>query len=144
MKKIVCLALCMLMLTVPACAEERFDGQVVAGETVSVTAPFGGVVKSCGLRVGALVNENDVIASLSTTRVVATEDGTIRGVFASPGDSAENTVLYLVPVSKFTVSASISKAHESAETTFVHMGEKVYLRCTRDGSHRAVGVVPAV
>lgn len=144
MKKIVCLALCMLMLAVPACAEERFDGQVVAGETVSVTAPFGGVVKSCGLRVGALVNENDVIASLSTTRVVATEDGTIRGVFASPGDSAENTVLYLVPVSKFTVSASISKAHESAETTFVNMGEKVYLRCTRDGSHRAVGVVTAV
>lgn len=144
MKRTIWLALCLLMLAGSACGEERFDGQVVSGDTVSVTAPFGGTVKSCGLRVGALVNVNDVIVTLSTTRVIATEDGTIRGVFASPGDSAENTVLYLAPVSKFTVSASISKAYESADATFVTIGEKVYLRCTRDGSHRAVGVVTAV
>lgn len=144
MKKLICVTLCMLMLACSACGEERFDGQVVAGDTVSVTAPFGGTIKSCGLRVGALVNVNDVIATLSTTRVIATEDGTIRGVFASQGDSAENTVMYLAPVSKFTVSANISKAYESAETTFVTIGEKVYLRCSKDGSHRAVGVVTAV
>lgn len=143
MKKLISLALCML-LACCACAEERFDGLVVAGDTVSVTAPFGGTVKSCGLRVGALVNVNDVIATLSTRRVIATEDGTIRGVFASVGDNAENTVLYLMPVSKFTVSATIDKAYESAETTFVTIGEKVHLRCTKDGSHRAVGVVTAV
>ena len=76
MKKLISLALCML-LACCACAEERFDGLVVAGDTVSVTAPFGGTVKSCGLRVGALVNVNDVIATLSTSRVIATEDGTM-------------------------------------------------------------------
>lgn len=144
MKKLVGLILCMLMAVGCACAEERFDGQVVAGDTVSVTAPFGGTIKSCGLRVGALVDVNDVISTLSTTRVIATEDGTIRGIFADHGDSAENTVMYLAPVSKYTVSANINKAYESAETTFVTIGEKVYLRCSKDGSHRAVGVVTAV
>lgn len=144
MRKLICLAMCMLLLAGSACGEERFDGQVVAGDAVSVTAPFGGKVKACGLRVGTLVDVNDVIATLSTTRVIATEDGTIRGVFASPGDSAENPVMYLAPVSKFTVSANIGKAYESAETTFVTIGERVYLRCSKDGSHRAVGVVTAV
>ena len=144
MKRMIGLAMCVLMLAAGAGAEERYDGQVVAGDTVSVTAPYGGTVKACGLRVGTLINVNDVIATLSTTRVIATEDGTIRGVFAAPGDQAENTVLYLAPVNKFTVSASISKAYESAETMFVNIGEKVYLRCAKDGSHRAVGVVTAV
>lgn len=134
----------LMLLCSAACAEERYDGQVIAGETVSVTAPFGGVVKSTGLRVGTRVAVNDVIATLSTTRVLATEDGTIRGVFAAEGDSASGTVMYLAPVSKFTVSANISKAYESAETMYVTIGEKVYLRCSKDGSHKAVGVVTAV
>lgn len=144
MKKLLSLTLCLLLLAAAALAEERFDGQVVAGDTVSVTAPFGGVVKSCGLRVGTLIKANDVIATLSTTRVLAAEDGTIRGVFAGQGDSAESTVLYLAPVSKFTVSANISKAYETAQTMFVTIGEKVYLRCSKDGSHKAVGIVTAV
>lgn len=144
MKKLLSFILGLLMLSAAACAEEHFDGQVIAGDTVSVTAPFGGVVKSSGLRVGMLVKVNDVIATLSTTRVLATEDGTIRGIFAKQGDSAENTVLYLAPVSKFTVSASIGKAYDSAEMKFVNIGEKVYLRCTKDGSHRAEGIVTAV
>ena len=144
MKKLLSFALCLLMLLGLAAAEERFDGQVIEGDAVSVTAPFGGTVKACGLREGTLVNINDVIVTLSTTRVIATEDGTIRGVFAGEGDSAEDTVLYLAPVSKFTVSANISKAYESAETTFVTIGETVYLRCSKDGSHRAVGIVTAV
>ena len=144
MKKLLSLALCVLLMMTIAMAEESFDGQVIAGETVSVTAPFGGVIKSCGLRAGTLVHVDDVIAELSTTRVLATEDGTIRGVFAEPGDLAEGTVMYLAPVSKYTVSASIDKAYESAETTFVNIGEKVYLRCTKDRSHRAEGIVTAV
>ncbi len=144
MKKLLCLFIMLILLCTAACAEERYDGQVVPGEAVSVTAPFGGVVKSIGLRAGTRVDVNDVIATLSTTRVLATEDGTIRGVFATQGDSASGTVMYLAPVSKFTVSANIAKAYESAQTTFVTIGERVYLRCAKDGSHKAVGVVTAV
>lgn len=144
MNKLMCMLLGLMLLLGSAAADEQHDGQVVAGEIVSVTAPFGGTVKSTGLRAGTLVHVNDQIAMISTSRVLATEDGTIRGVFAGEGDSAAGTVMYLAPVSKYTVSASVSKAYESAETTYVTIGETVYLRCTKDGSHKARGVITGV
>ena len=144
MRKLMCLMLCLPLLLGAARAETQFDGQVVAGEAVSVTAPFGGMVKSIGLKQGALVAVNDEMLTLATTRVLAPEDGTIRGVFAGEGDSASGTVMYLAPVSKYTVSASVSKAYDAEETKFVILGETVYIRCARDGSHQARGVITAV
>ena len=144
MRKLICLLLCLPVLLGAALAEEQFDGQVVAGEAVSVTAPFGGTVKSIGLKQGAQVAVNDGILTLSTTRVLAPEDGTIRGVFAEAGDSAADTVMYLAPVSRYTVSASIGKAYNAEDTKFVILGETVYIRCSKDGSHQARGVITAV
>ena len=145
MRRLLCMLLSLpLLLAGTARAEEQFDGQVVAGEAVSVTAPFGGTVKSIGLKAGTLVSVNDSILTLSTTRVLAPEDGTIRGVFAGEGDSAADTVMYLAPVSRYTVSATISKAYDAEETKFVTLGETVYIRCTKDGSHQARGVITAV
>jgi len=75
---------------------------------------------------------------------MAEEDGVVTGVFAEPGDSAEQTVLYIAPVSKFTVSASVSKAYGSTDTKYVVLGEKVYIKCSKDGSHKAIGYITAV
>ena len=144
MRKLMCLMLCLPLLLGAALAEEQFDGQVVAGEAVSVTAPFGGTVKSIGLKQGAQVAVNDILLTLSTARVLAPEDGTIRGVFAGAGDSAADTVMYLAPVSRYTVSASVSKAYDAEDTKFVILGETVYIRCSKDGSHQARGVITAV
>lgn len=144
MKQWMSLVLACLMLFGAAAAEERFDGQVIAGGAVSITAPFGGTVETMNLRTGAKITEGDVIAQVETTRVLATEDGTIRGVFAGVGDQATGTVLYLAPVSKFTVSASIAKAEDTALTKYVSIGEEVFLRCTKDGTHKARGVITAV
>ena len=144
MRKLICLLLCLPVLLGAALAEEQFDGQVVAGEAVSVTAPFGGTVKSIGLKQGAQVAVNDGILTLSTTRVLAPEDGTVRGVFAGEGDSAADTVMYLAPVSRYTVSASMGKAYNAEDTKFVILGETVYIRCSKDGSHQARGVITAV
>lgn len=144
MKKLLCLlAACMLILGCAA-AEERFDGQVIAGNAVSMTAPFGGTVKTIGLREGAMVQAGSVIATVETNRVLATEDGTIRGVFASVGDLAQGTVMYLAPVSKYVISASIAKAYDTADAKYVTLGETVYIRCTKDGSHKAQGIITAV
>ena len=144
MRKLMCLMLCLPLLLGAALAEEQFDGQVVAGEAVSVTAPFGGTVKSIGLKQGAQVAVNDALLTLSATRVLAPEDGTIRGVFAEAGDSASGTVMYLAPVSRYTVSASVSKAYDAEDTKYVILGETVYIRCSKDGSHQARGVITAV
>lgn len=124
-----------------AMGDSLFDGTVVAGETLSVTAPFGGTVKSISLRQGEWIDAGDTVASLESTKVYAPIDGAVRGIFAQPGDSAEQTVLYIAPVSKYTINASISKAYSSPETKYVNVGETVYISCTADGSHQAVGTV---
>lgn len=144
MKRLMGVALCVLMLAGSACAAGEFDGVVTGGETASVFAPYGGVVSHISLREGARLHVGDEIAQVKTTRVLASEDGTVRGVFAEEGDSAENTVLYLAPVSKFTISCNISGAYSSAETKYVTIGEKVYIKCAPDGSHKAEGVITAV
>lgn len=127
----------------PALAQE-FDGTVTAGETVTLTAPYGGVIKRMDLREGALLSVGDPVVVMDTTRVLASEDGTIRGLNAQEGDSAEGTVLYLSPVDRYVISASLSYAYESPATTYVTLGEKVYMKCASDGSHKAEGIITAV
>ena len=125
-------------------AAETFEGTVVPGEIISLTAPYGGTLKSTALRAGSSIQVGDAIAVMETTKVLASEDGTIRGVFAQEGDSAEQTVLYLSPVSKFTINASIGKAYDSVDAKYVTLGEKVYIKCASDGSHKAIGVITSV
>ena len=133
-----------LLLPWGALAQETFDGTVVAGETVAITAPFGGTVTALDIREGQLLEAGDAVVTLSTTKVWATQDGTVNGVFAQEGDSAEGTVLYLSPVSRYTISCTLSKAHEDVDTYYVELGEKVYIQCVKDGSHRAEGIVTGV
>lgn len=133
-----------LLLPWGALAQETFDGSVVAGETVAVTAPFGGTVEELEIQEGQLLAEGDAVVTLSTTKVWATQDGTVNGVFAQEGDSAEGTVLYLSPTSRYVISCTLSKAHEDVDTYYVELGEKVYIQCVKDGSHRAEGIITAV
>ena len=145
MKKLLSMLMVMaLLLPGMALGSESFDGVVIAGDAVLVTAPYGGTVENVYVKQGQRLEVGVEILSLKTNRVIATEDGTIRGVFAKAGDDASGTVMYLAPVSKYTVRASISKANSAAETKYVTIGEKVYLRCSKDGTHVARGVITAV
>lgn len=145
-KKGCALALAALMaLPGLALAQEEFEGVVTAGDTVAVTAPYGGTVQTVALREGALVSAGDALVTLKTTQTLSPVDGTVRGIFAQAGDALEKTtVLYVAPVSKYTLSCSIGAAYESIDTTYVHIGEKVYLKCKKDGTHKAEGIVTAV
>ncbi|MBQ8535838.1 MAG: hypothetical protein IJ461_00315, partial [Clostridia bacterium] len=73
-----CLALC---LACPAALADAvtFEGTVVSGESVSVTAPFGGTIASFGLRQGGRIKMGDEIAEIETTKVYAPESGVISG-----------------------------------------------------------------
>lgn len=99
---------------------------------------------------GQKVSAGDEIASFRTVKVYAPEDGTVTGVFAEPGDDAEtvaNTygaVLYIEGNTRYSISASTSKAYSSVETKFVHSGEKVYLQCRGTASRTGEGIVTAV
>ena len=144
MKKAASIILCAALLFSAALAAEDFDGTVVSGETVTITAPYGGVIKSMDMRKGALISVGDTVAVMDTTRVLASEDGTVRALEKQEGDSAEGTVLYLSPVNKYVISADIGYAYDSPEMTYVTIGEKVYMKCASDGSHRAEGVITKV
>lgn len=131
-------------LCATAGAEAVFDGAVIAGETTTVFAPYGGTIKSVDLREGQWIDAGDPVATIETTKVFATEDGTVRGVFAQPGDSAEGTVLYIAPVNRYTISANLEKAYSSTATKYVTLGEQVYISCSKDGTHKAVGIITSV
>lgn len=148
--KALCAAMLALALPCAAMAELSFEGKVVAGETVPVLAPFGGMVDKIALRVGDAIALGDDVASIATTKAYAAADGTISGVFAREGDDAAGiaerygALVYIEPTNRYVVSASTEKAYNSSATKYIHIGEKVYLSCTKDGSHTGTAIVTAV
>ena len=140
-KKLLSLCLCALCLTGAARAEIALSGTVAAREAAAVTANTGGSVEEVFVRAGDRVEEGDVVATVALTGIYAPADGTVRGIMAEAGDSAGQTVLSIAPMSKYTVTADISDAYDSAANKHVTVGETVYMECSRDGSHVAVGRV---
>ena len=143
-------ALLVLALGAQALAEISFDGKVVSKDTVAIMAPFGGIVDRIPLRAGDTLHVGDSVATLQTTKVYALMDGVVGGIFAKPGDDSEGIiaryggVMYLEPLNQFVVTATTEKAYNSGSARFIHIGEEVYLSCTKDGSHRGVAVVTKV
>lgn len=144
-RRIAAMALCLLCAAAPTRAEELlFTGTVVAGETVALTAPYGGTVSAVYVRAGERVDAQQPVACIASQRVFSPLYGTVRGVDAQAGDSAQKTLFSIAPVSKYTISASVKNAYSSAETKYVTLGERLYISCSKDGTHRAEGVVVAV
>lgn len=132
---------------IPALAQVSFQGTVVSSKTISVNAPFGGLVDAIDLRKGDPVRIGDPVATIRTTKVFAEMDGTVSGIFAREGDQTEGiterygAVMYIEPVNRYVVSATTEKAYNSSETRYIHIGERVYLACTKDGTHVGTAVV---
>lgn len=149
-KYLICLILIAVMIPVTAFGAVSFDGKVTAVETIAVSAPFGGTISGVALRKGDVINVGDYIAEIGTTRVYAPQSGTVSGIFAIEGDEASSVserygaVMYIEPENKYTISASTDKSYNSSENKFISVGEKVYLSCTKDGSHLGQGVVTKV
>ena len=140
-----------LVLGSAAMAEElSYDGQVVAGETVPVAAPFGGRMGEVKLRAGDPVAAGDTLAEIKTTLNYAPVEGTVTGLYVAEGDSVADVkarygaVMYIEPTRKYKVEATSEKAFNSSENYFIHLGERVYLTCASDGTHEGTGVVTAL
>lgn len=151
MKKLLSLLLALLCCLTPcaALADVSFDGSVVSGGVTSVRAPFGGVVASVSVQAGDRVEAGDAVAEVETTKVYASTDGTVTGLFVQPGDNAETVAarygaaLYIAPANKYSISADIEKAYNDSANKYVNIGETVYIACTSDSDHTAVGVIVA-
>ena len=150
-KRMISAAAILAMFTgAAASAELALDGSVVSSGADSVRAPFGGIVEDVKLRAGDLVSVGDPVASIVTSKVYAPQDGIVGSVCAQAGDSAEGimkrygAVLYIEPTNRYIVQASTEKAYNSSDTRYVHIGEKLYLSCTQDGSHRGTARVTKI
>lgn len=144
------LSLCVALALSPASAQTVLPGEVTARTTQVIAAPYGGLVEEMRVRVGDSIHIGDPIATLETTKVYAQTEGTVSGVFASEGDSAEDIekryggLLYIEPINRFTLSCTTDKAYNSSENRYLHIGETVYLSCTKDRSHQGTGVLTAI
>ena len=133
-----------------ALAQASFEGTVISSDTVSVSAPFGGLIDKITLRKGDPIHVGDAVATIQTTKVYAETDGIVSGIFAREGDNTEGiterygAVMYLEPINRYVVSATTEKAYNSSATKYVHIGEKVYLSCAKDGTHVGTAVVTKV
>ena len=151
MLRICAMALVLAVLTGGAAlAQVNFRGTVISRETLAVSAPFGGLIDAIDVRKGDPVGVGDAVATIRTTKVYAEMDGIVSGIFAKEGDNTEGIteryggVMYLEPINKYVVSATTEKAYNSSDTKYVHIGEKVYLSCTKDGTHVGTAVVTKV
>lgn len=144
MKKTATLSALLLALTLPlaAQAETVFAGEVTAGTTQVIAAPYGGLVEDVRVRVGDSVKIGDPIATVETSKTYASTDGTVSGVFAREGDSADGVktqygaLVYIEPINRYTLECSTEKGYNSSENRYIHIGESVFLKCTKDGSHQ--------
>ena len=137
------------LLTMPAAAA-KFEGTVVAGEAFAVWAEYGGTVSEVSAEAGDLVLTGEALLTLETAKIFATRDGTVAKVFAEAGEDATaatedyGSALAVAPVNRYTVYMAIDGAYDSAATKRIRMGEVLYLKCTKNGTHRGVGIVTAV
>lgn len=150
-KKTMAVAAAGAMLVPGALAETiSFEGSVAAGKTCEIYAPIGGTVGSVDVEVGQSVHAGDVLATLNTTKVYASESGTVTGLFGQVGDNAETVaekygaVMYIEGDSVYSIAASTENAYNETDNKFVHVGEEVALSCYSDGKHTGAGVITAV
>ena len=153
MKKLASL-LCAVLIAGTACAAAAeslsLSGTVEAGETITLFAPVGGTVEQLNAEAGMRVTKGMQLAEVGTTKVYAPEDGTVTGVFAVPGDDGDRitetygAALYLEGTVIYTVSGDVGKAYNAVDTTLIHSGEKVYIKCRTNTTRKGEGIVTAI
>ena len=161
MKKAVSILL-MLCLMIPATLSLAESGQSAAGysgtvdyrETISIRAPFGGILEDTSIRIGDRVTAGQTLFTLETVKVYAPFDGTVRGLRAQPGDAAADisarygALCYLEPVGRYTVSANTANAYDSSSlhnaNRYLNEGETVYLRSSEDNTRTGTGIITTV
>ncbi len=132
------------LLLVSAAQADVYEGTTAPAAYVQVTAETDGILQTLNVGVGSLVEEGDVLASVSTAKVFAKHDGTVVKTEAAEGEKVSGTVLEVAPVEQYRIYCTVEKAYDKAETKLVHSGETVYAKCTKDGTHRGTGIISEI
>ncbi len=128
-----------LLFAAPAFAAV-WQGTVTAAETMEIRAGADGILERLDLRVGQRVSEGETVGEIKKTLAFSPVDGTVTAVYAREGEEPDGgLVLTIEPTPLYTVYCSVKKAKRSIANTLVHGGDRVWIRCSQDGSHRAMG-----
>ena len=125
------------------------EGSVVNVRELPVAATSAGTISDIQFSEGAHVSKGETIATLTTSKIYAREDGTVQ-IFGDVGDSTEmlteryGAVAYVEPAIRYTVSASTRNAYDDEENRIIHPGETVYLRGTSTLTDTGIGTVTQV
>ncbi|MBQ9251727.1 MAG: HlyD family efflux transporter periplasmic adaptor subunit [Clostridia bacterium] len=144
------LVLALLLGLGSAWAELSYEGTIVAGEIIPIQVGFGGKIAESRKRAGDLVTEGETLAKIESTLNYAPIEGTVAGLYIAEGDKAEDITerygasLYIEPTNRYTIEATTEKAYTASENRYIHLGERVYLRCVTDGSHKGTGMISAL
>ena len=148
-----CLILSILLLCV-SCTSAlargvTVNGTVISTESLVITSPLGGRIETVLARTGDAVAAGDALVSLQTSKVYATEDGTVY-YFGEVGDPAGTVserygaVAYLEGSCRYTLSASTRYAYTAQEGQSVHPGETVYLKTSQQTEAAGTGTITAI
>lgn len=139
-KSFAALLSCLALLAAAPASAFVWQGTVTARETLEIRAGADGVLESFDLKVGQAVTEGETVGAIRKTMLFAPVDGTVTAVYAREGEKPDGgLVLTIEPTSLYTVYCSVKKAKRSVDNTLVHGGDRVWIRCSQDGSHRAMG-----
>lgn len=141
-----------LALGTAAFAEDalKIDGVIEAAKTVTILAPYTGVVGDFTVQAGDKLAAGDALFSIRSTPVYADFDGTVTAVFAEPGDSAASVqeryqaLAYIEQDTLYTASCSTSGSDSDNENRIVHVGETVYIRSSSNNDRKGVARVTGV
>lgn len=137
-------ALLAMIVLSPAALAEVYEGKTAPLTTVTVCAESGGVVETAAVSAGGRVGEGEPLFQMKPEKTFATQDGTVSMINVEPGDTVSGEVLALMPVERYTLYCTVDSAYQSAASTLIHSGETVYIKCTADGTHRAIGTVAQI
>ena len=143
LKKSLSLLAALALAASPALAE-IYSVATVASRTTALVSESGGVLEELSLLPGQAVKAGEIVGSTRAERVYSAWDGVVALCHAEAGDRVDGAVLELAPTSRYTVYCTVDGAYSAPETELVHIGEQLCLRCTANGTHRAVGVVTSI
>ena len=143
LKKSLSLLVALALAASPALAG-TYAGTTVASRTTALVCESGGTLESLSLLPGQAVKAGETVGSTRAEKVFSAWDGTVALCHAEEGDSVDGAVLEISPISRYTVYCTVDGAYSAPETELVHIGEQLCLRCTANGTHKAVGIVTSI
>ena len=132
------------LLAVSPALADTWAGSVTASATTEIEIPSDGTLTSLNLEVGQRVEAGQVVGGIRETKVFAPVDGSVAAVHLETGDKADGTVLEISPVSRYTLTCTAENYAKTPKNALIHSGESLYVKCSADGTHRAIARVTTI